>query len=498
MAKLAKVTTFLVVLALLAVPGAAQTEAGKTLDEQDTAKVFPAPAREPATATAPEPAPSLEQGPVPAQPPEAVVFEPYIGRITGDSVNVRSGPAEVYYDVTKINKGHLVVVREEKQGWCKIDPTPGCFSYIAVEFVKLIEADLSEPSAETDAQDADEPAVENDASTTADDEPAGEDPTAAPAESSQADASAETDDAAGSPEQTASPLAENGLRWGTVVGDNVRVRAGSIKVPPQYASEVQTKLSSPAKVHIIGRRGDFYKIATPPGSYFWVAGDFVERLGPVTPDALTELKEQVLTAAALTDVPKNLSEQRLEYQKLTAAVKAERAKPLEQQNFEPLRKRLDSLLGQTESVSLKASVDTLQRHLERCEVALAIWQQSRKEDRQLTATLSEIDQQMELLMAVKPPAPNNVKDIVVKGTLAESAVFTAPNKNRRFLVLDDSERIIYYALAEKEGLDLAGYLGKNVSMVGQVQYDSFGKVRLLHVHEVVELPQGPAVMGPAK
>ncbi len=491
MAQLAKVTAFLVVLLLVAVPLVAQSDAVEALDEQaGAAVVVEPPASKTATGEAPAEVP--KEQPVAAPDVSVAVFKPYVGRIVADRVNVRSGPAEVYYDVTKISKGRQVVVREEKQGWCKIEPTAGCFSYISMEFVKVgeaVDAVKGGAAVATEAGAAEKVGATGDEAGTDQAAAAGES-VVAPGAPYVAVESGEAKEAKASGEALASREADAGPRVGTVTGDNVRVRAGSVKVPPQYASEVQTKLSRGDKVQIIGQRGEFYKIVTPANCYFWVAGDFVERVGAITPEALAQLKEQSVSVPALVEEPKNLSQQRVEYQNLAKAIKAERSKPLAKQSFEALRKRLNSLVKQTESVSLKGSVENLQRHLERCEVALGIWQQSRQEDRQLSAKLNEIDEQMELLTAVKPPAPNNSKDIVVNGTLAESAVFTAPNKNRRFLVLDESERIIYYAIADTEGVELASYLGKQVRMVGQVQYDAFGKVRLLHVHEVVDLAQG--------
>ena len=61
----------------------------------------------------------------------------YIGEISGDDVYIRSGPAQVYYPVGKLNKSTRVIVHKEMFGWAQIEPTPQCFAYIAKEFVLL-------------------------------------------------------------------------------------------------------------------------------------------------------------------------------------------------------------------------------------------------------------------------------------------------------------------------------------------------------------------------
>ena len=41
-------------------------------------------------------------------------FEPYVGIITGERINIRSGPAEPYYPIGFLNKGDKVIVHQEE------------------------------------------------------------------------------------------------------------------------------------------------------------------------------------------------------------------------------------------------------------------------------------------------------------------------------------------------------------------------------------------------
>ena len=96
---------------------------------------------------------------------------------------------------------------------------------------------------------------------------------------------------------------------GTVTGDNVRVYAGSDFVKPLYSTTLQDKLSSGAKVKLLGEQlDDYYKIAPPPGAYLWVSTNFTKpappaaqptpAAAPAAEPARTAVKEPNETAVA--------------------------------------------------------------------------------------------------------------------------------------------------------------------------------------------------------
>jgi len=387
-------------------------------------------------------------------------FEPYLGIVTGTDVYIRSGPAQIYYAVGKLQKGQQIVVRGERHGrnnWAMIDPTAQCFSYIAKQFVEI--RDTSAKS-------------EN--------------------EASPDDTSAVKDTPAPVLAEPSSPL------QGVVTGNYVRVRAGSIKVPPLYARQVQTKLNKGAVVQIIGERDDFYKITTPPGCFFWVALDYVKSLGPVpaeiadlavTPDVSgINLSEQQIPADSESQLTGSLFE-RKQYQAIFMLYKAEQDKPLNQRDYAPLKTKLNDLLTKLQTPSVKNSSLRLLDAVERAEIAQKTLARSLAQDQRLNVTLNNIDKKVEQLVSVRKPAGMTQQEISVEGVLKPSAVFTTPFKNRRFLVLDDNEEIIYYAVAGTDGLDLNAWVGKKVSLVGKPVFDTFGKTRILHVTGVIELPK---------
>jgi len=394
-----------------------------------------------------------QQAPQPQALAEATAVRPanlpYAARITGDQVNVRSGPAQVYYPVTTLDRGERIIVLEEMFGWAKIKPTKGSFSYIAKEFVDRADAPAQDGS----------PAPVNDALE---------------------------------------------LFNGIVNADHVRVRAGSIKVPPAHADEVQTKLDMGAAVKVIGQRDDYYKILCPKNCYFWVSLKFIKRVGPVT-EAVAEGIEQPAGEAASSETesepgvlneappeenllsPEDLNRQA--YQQVADLLDAQLDKPMLERNFEPILSRVSALIGQTSLPATKTSFKALERHVKRADLALRIWKRSQQQDEKLKVTLAKINSKIEKVIAINALPTKRDQAVFVKGRLTNSAVFTATHKNRRFLVLDAKDRIIYYAISAKADMDLALWVGRDVSLVGQVTYDTFSKSRLLHVISVVELPR---------
>ncbi|MCP4710103.1 MAG: SH3 domain-containing protein [Planctomycetes bacterium] len=377
---------------------------------------------------------------------------PYIGRITGNLVNIRSGPAEVYYPVGRLEPDQTIVVVEEKfENWARIEPTPQCFSYIDKTFVKLVGL--------------------------------------APKEGAQADQQqAEMTEA----ELTAKVGSQTLL--GQVNGNQVRVWAGSINVvPPANACEVQTRLNFGDEVRIISARDDFYKIECPPGCYFWVALSFIEAVQPATQDNIDTIERQEQQAteekAQAQQQLDQVSKDREEYQSLAGMLTTEMAKPMGERVYQPIRERLNKLTESTQSISIKKTCEIFSQQLTRCETGLNLWKLSHQQDQQLQDTLAKINkdkQKVELLVGANPLGAKNPDGIVVKGMLEKSAVFTAENKNQRFLVLDDDNRIAYYAVSAINGLDLSRYVGKKVSMLGQAQYDTVTRIRILRVTNIVE------------
>jgi len=128
----------------LRAPTAAPAKAAATAVERvlppslpaDLAPLAPA-ARAPAIPAMPpstrSPAPRTglaDKGGLPGLPPEAPAVKkvfPYMGYISADAVNIRSGPGPFYYVLATLKKDERVTVESEEDGWLALRPLPGVF-----------------------------------------------------------------------------------------------------------------------------------------------------------------------------------------------------------------------------------------------------------------------------------------------------------------------------------------------------------------------------------
>ncbi len=62
---------------------------------------------------------------------------PYKAEVTGSSVNIRSGQSTKTYECGRLNVGDTVQVMGEEEGWAKIVPPPGSFSWIAMQYIAI-------------------------------------------------------------------------------------------------------------------------------------------------------------------------------------------------------------------------------------------------------------------------------------------------------------------------------------------------------------------------
>jgi uncharacterized protein YgiM (DUF1202 family) len=62
--------------------------------------------------------------------------QPYTGMVNDDNVYIRSGPGEIFYATTKLNKGAKITVVAARKDWLKIIPPEGSFCYVARAYVE--------------------------------------------------------------------------------------------------------------------------------------------------------------------------------------------------------------------------------------------------------------------------------------------------------------------------------------------------------------------------
>ena len=374
----------------------------------------------------------------------ALVSFPHIAQVTGNNVYVRSGAGKAFYYCTKLSAPMKVLVVDQKYGYSKIAPPKGSYSWISKTFVKV---------------DAANPGV------------------------------------------------------GVVTGDSVRVYAGADHVAPRNTTWGQARLDKGDIVRMVGPAvGDYYKIQSPVGSYLWVSSQYLKYLGPIPkrkpiqpslPAVKIPTIKKVVPAPAKTvpDVskpaakpvpkpvpvvkpkpvaPKVVSPEvksLAEYHKLSARIDVEVAKPLEKQNFASIKKGLAAIIKNKKSGKAGRYAEYQLDRIDRFELARRAGEEVIGQDEEL-ARLRKLIRQRHAAKIAKIRDPGK---FIVTGFVRKSHVYTSAGSEQRYLIVDDSGKIICYAVPADSalGVNVGKYLNSKVGLEGKVIKDDKSPVSLV-------------------
>ncbi|MEK7996947.1 MAG: hypothetical protein AAB403_24355 [Planctomycetota bacterium] len=346
---------------------------------------------------------------------------PYDAVITGDDVYIRSGPGTNFYHCGKFKKGDRVKVVAKQFSWSRIVPPAGSFSWISMQYVKIDPAN---------------PGV------------------------------------------------------GTVTGDNVRVYAGSDFVKPLYSTTLQDKLKTGDKVKLSGEQmDDYYKIAPPPAAYLWVSTNFttpapaptepppaVAAVAP-TPSA-KEPNETVPAAEPPTVTPESALEK---YRGLKKRVEAERAKPVDQQDYSSYNEELTKIAKDEGAGNAARYAQFILQQIQGYELALAVSKEIRLQNEQLEKVKAGI-------LKARTTRLAEVQDLgrfAITGELQTYATF-GPGHYR---IVDEAGKTVCYALPDGSAAqrDLSGLIGRKVGLVGIIEPHKPTAGALVRFTDIVEL-----------
>jgi hypothetical protein len=327
---------------------------------------------------------------------------PYVARITGNDVYIRSGPGTNFYRCGKLYENDRVQVVEAKHGWSCIVPPPGCFSWISMQYVSI---DLDNPT------------------------------------------------------------------MGIVTGNGVGVYAGSDYVEPMHSTSKQVTVNRGQNVRLLGEeKDDYYKIAPPDGAYLWVSSQFVQAREPDVPQPAVGVEPNAPSpepaappVAAQTATESELLDQ---YYALSKLVKDELTKPVSEQDYADVKKKLN-VLAENEAAGRAAryAAFTL-KQVERFELACTVAREIELQSQELEKVTEKIDAaRAERLAQIK-----NLGQFAVIGKLASSSIYqAAPTK--RYRILDAVGKTICYieGTGAAVGRDLSQYIGKKVGVVGKIR-----------------------------
>jgi uncharacterized protein YgiM (DUF1202 family) len=297
---------------------------------------------------------------------------------------------------------------------------------------------------------------------------------------------------------------------GTVIGDAVRVYAGSDDVQPMHSTTWLVKLNKGEKVTLLGEeKEDYYKIASPEGAYLWVSNQYTKPLGslvspaqtqpipaaqPTTPAPFptpaTATKPRVISPNepnTPAPVPMSLDDQKnSEVQILKERVDAERAKPADQQNFAEMKKLLEVIANNKQTPRAAKSAQYLLKTIERCELAKEVAKAVKIQDEQLGQT----QQRIESARAAKLAQFEDISIFAVMGQLRESSVFAEGPGIRYYRILDSEGKTVCYArpAGEAADIDLSKFIDKRVGLVGTIEPNAELGGALVEFTKILELP----------
>jgi hypothetical protein len=384
---------------------------------------------------------------------------PFVASATANDVYVRSGRGPGYYHCGKVNTGDQVTVVEDAGGWAKILPLAEHYSWIHKNYVKL------------------------------------------------------------NPQTP---------RIGTVTGDNVRIWAGSDFIEPIRSSSLQTRLNPGEIVELFDTSqsdtGDYYKIKSPSGAYLWISSEYLKYVGPVKPVEPIEpvavpvppkaepqtLEERLgveATAAAVPVVetpapvepvkaveevkpeppkPVTPSKETLFLQQcysLSEKINEELKKPLKEQDYSLYKEQIAAILGDAEAGKASIYATFLMERIDRYELAIGVTQTLKKQEDRLDTLRAQIEKAHQAQLD-KIPTAYNIP--LYTGTVKPSFVYTGTGGQKRFLLTDNTGRILCYMLPA--GPEIQGRLeqliSQEISVRGTIISDPKALVTLISVTSI--------------
>jgi len=297
---------------------------------------------------------------------------------------------------------------------------------------------------------------------------------------------------------------------GTVNGDNVRVRAGSLLNENKYT--VQTLLAKGTPLTILGRNPDgFVRIKPPSGATLWVNRSFVQlrtdgaaakpadETGGASPSqsdagstvapavAVSAAESAKKLAAPMTNPASTTWRRQLE--EIDVAARAELAKPVSERRFDPFIARYRPIAEQTEDDFAKqyamARIEQVQSMVALTDAVERVRKLDDKADTKRRESLAARATIPEFVPATRPTG------IEVQGELRVSALYPPGSPVQRYRLIDPtgpSDRTIgYVEIPPDSELRAEEYLGRYVGVRASAQRVQIGGVNPIPIYIAREL-----------
>ncbi len=271
---------------------------------------------------------------------------------------------------------------------------------------------------------------------------------------------------------------------GSVTGDRVRVYAGSDSRKPLHSMTLQGKLDRGDKVKLLGEQmDDYYKIVPPSFAYLWVSINFTKPLKQV--EVAPTLEQPIIepTTEPNEVVPEPVSpETALEiYSALKEQLEAERAKPMDQQNFADIKEALIKIAGNKTAGKAARYAEFVLKQIKDFELVLEVAKAVRLQNEQLQKIRERIDKARATRLA-------KFEDLGEFAVVGQLQTFTTYGPGH-YRIIDKSGKTICYALpsGRVSQMQLRKLIDRKVGLLGTVEPHRQTKGALVRFTKIVEL-----------
>jgi rubrerythrin len=186
------------------------------------------------------------------------------------------------------------------------------------------------------------------------------------------------------------------------------------------------------------------------------------------------------TTPAVTPVPVAPKTPLQKYTELKEQVEAERAKPADQQDYTNLKKALLEIAEDEQAGNVARYAQFVLRQIEGYELALAVVKQVELQNQQLEKINAKIEKAKEARLA----EIENMGKFAITGEFQTYVTYGPGN----YRILDEDGKMICYALPAGPAaqMDLSGYIGQKVGLVGTIEPHLATKKALVRFTKIVK------------
>lgn len=349
---------------------------------------------------------------------------PYLAEVTGDSVNIRSGPGTNYYRCGNLNKGDKVKVVGSQFGWSRIVPPAGSFSWISKQYVSI---DRNDPTAGTVTGD-------------------------------------NVRIYTGS--ELLKPIHSTTVQLKFNRGDKVKLLG--------QEQEGYYKIAPP--------EGAYLWLST---QYTKPVGPVVEP-SPAAEPLPVKAEEEPSPAPVVVPTNISLESQKLkEYYALQKQIEAELAKPKTEQDYSQLKKNLLEIAAIKEAGRAARYAEYTLKQIERFELALRVDKKIQNQDEQLQQIQKRIDKARQTQLA---QAPQLGRFAVIGRLQTSNIYVADAERIHYRIIDDTGKTACYIIAADSASqTDLPKFIGKKVGVVGAIEPHPQTKGALVRFTEIAEL-----------